>query len=42
MAQDTTSDKTNGAAREGTNQLPLFYKNPVPLDAKKRIFRNLE
>ena len=35
MAQDTTSDKTNGAAREGANQLPLFYKNPVPLDAKK-------
>lgn len=35
MAQDISSENTNGAKRDGLSQLPLFYKNPVPLDAQK-------
>ena len=35
MAQENTSGNTNGAAQNGASNLPLFYKNPMPIDAKK-------
>lgn len=40
MAQENTSDKNNGA--QTASQLPLFYKNPVPIDAKKHTELSLK
>ena len=42
MAKDDKDGNTSNKAPEGAAQLPLFYKNPIPLDAKKHAGLSLK
>ena len=42
MTKEQAENNNNNGAGKNTSQLPLFYKNPVPIDAKKHADMSLK